>query len=83
MTLDIKVFAKCNELCSESNVAQTQGKTVYILLATDTKNYVTPRHIKYITPCQIKLISISQIPQCTCPISRLEQKYGRYAKYRV
>ena len=30
--------------------------------------YVTPRHIKYITPCQINIISISQIPQCTCPI---------------
>ena len=69
MTLDIKVFANCHELYSESNVAQTQGKTVYLLLATDTTNYVTPRHIKYITPCQIKIISISQIPQCTCPIS--------------
>ena len=42
----LQIATSC--MYSESNVAQTRGKTVYLFLATDPTNYVTPRHIKYV-----------------------------------
>ena len=82
MTLDTKVFTNCNDLYSESNVAQTQGQTVYCLLQilrTISRHTISniSHHVK------LQWYQFHKSHNTPVQYPTLEQKYARVAKYFV